>query len=155
MNKFITMLVSSFNLSQSFNYAPYLFCKKLFKSDINCFCILTPDVSVSKSKCCTIIAKPRNYVIITRFRNNAVLRVKWRRPRRARNYSAAATQLVLCLRFALLKGESWLRTATLDYSKTPTPVLHNTSVVVWNLYCVRVIIVRLNKRSKSRGFVHN
>ncbi len=24
------MLVSSFNLSQSFNYAPYLFCKKQF-----------------------------------------------------------------------------------------------------------------------------
>ncbi len=63
------------------------------------------------------------------------------------NYSAAATQLVLCLRLALLKGESWLRAATLDDSKTPTPVLHSTSVVVWNLYCVRVIIVRLNKRS--------
>jgi hypothetical protein len=46
------------------------------------------------------------------------------------------------------KGESWLRAATLDDSKTPTPVLHNTSVVVWNLYCVRVIIVRLTKRSK-------
>jgi hypothetical protein len=29
-----------------------------------------------------------------------------------------------------LKGESWLRAATLDDSKTPTPVLHNTSVVV-------------------------
>ncbi len=27
----------------------------------------------------------------------------------ARDYSAAATQLVLCLRIALLKGESWLR----------------------------------------------
>jgi hypothetical protein len=35
------MLVSSFNLSQSFNYAPYLFFKKWFKSEINCFCILT------------------------------------------------------------------------------------------------------------------
>jgi hypothetical protein len=35
------MLVSSFNLSQSFNYAPYLFCKKRFKSEINCFCIRT------------------------------------------------------------------------------------------------------------------
>ncbi len=46
------------------------------------------------------------------------------------NYSAPATQLVLCLRLALLKGESWLRAATLDDSKTPTPVLHNTSVVV-------------------------
>ncbi len=35
------MLVSSFNLSQSFFYAPYLFCKKRFKSEINCFCIRT------------------------------------------------------------------------------------------------------------------
>ncbi len=33
------MLVSSFNLSQSFNQAPYLFCKRRFKSEINCFCI--------------------------------------------------------------------------------------------------------------------
>jgi hypothetical protein len=33
------MLVSSFNLSQSFNYAPYLVCKKWFKSEISCFCI--------------------------------------------------------------------------------------------------------------------
>jgi hypothetical protein len=40
------------------------------------------------------------------------------------------TQLVLCLRLALLKGESWLRAATLDDLKTPTPVLYNTSVVV-------------------------
>ncbi len=31
----------SFNLSQSFNYAPYLFTKKRFKSEINCFCIRT------------------------------------------------------------------------------------------------------------------
>ena len=44
--------------------------------------------------------------------------------------SFAPTQLVLCLRFALLKGESWLRAVTLDDSQTPTPVLHNTSVVV-------------------------
>ncbi len=43
----------------------------------------------------------------------------------------APTQLALCLRFATdLKGESWLRAATLNDSKTPTPVLHNTSVVV-------------------------
>ncbi len=36
------MLVSSFNLSQSFNYTPYLFyLKKLFKSGINSFCIWT------------------------------------------------------------------------------------------------------------------
>ncbi len=27
LEKFVTMLVSSFNLSQSVNYAPYLFCK--------------------------------------------------------------------------------------------------------------------------------
>ncbi len=35
------MLVSSLNLSQSFNHAPNLFCKKRFKSEINCFCIWT------------------------------------------------------------------------------------------------------------------
>jgi hypothetical protein len=35
------MLVSSFNLSQSFNYTPYLFYKKRLKSEINCFCIWT------------------------------------------------------------------------------------------------------------------
>ena len=35
------MLVSSFNLSQSFNCTPYLFYKKLFKSEINSFCIWT------------------------------------------------------------------------------------------------------------------
>jgi len=35
------MLVSSFNLSQSFNYTPYLFYKKRFKSEINSFCIWT------------------------------------------------------------------------------------------------------------------
>jgi hypothetical protein len=34
------MLASSFNLSQSFNYGPF-FGKKLFKSEINCFCIRT------------------------------------------------------------------------------------------------------------------
>ncbi len=43
-----------------------------------------------------------------------------------RGYSAGP---VSPLRLALLKGESWLRAATLDDSKTPTPVLHNTSVV--------------------------
>jgi hypothetical protein len=37
----MTMLVSSFNISQSFNYTPYLFYKKLFKSEINSFCIWT------------------------------------------------------------------------------------------------------------------
>ncbi len=54
----------------------------------------------------------------------------------------------------LLIRRELLRAVTLDDSKIPTPVLHNTSVVVWNLYCVRVIIVRLNKRSKPRSFVH-
>jgi hypothetical protein len=69
--------------------------------------------------------------------------------------SAAPTQLALCLRFANdLKGESWLRAATLDDSKTNSSNTH-TSVALWNLYCVRVIIVRLNKRSKPRSFVHN
>jgi hypothetical protein len=37
----MTLLVSNFNLSQSFNYAPYLFSEKQFKSEINCFCIRT------------------------------------------------------------------------------------------------------------------
>ncbi len=32
------MLFSSFNLSQSFNYTPFLFYKKRFKSEINSFC---------------------------------------------------------------------------------------------------------------------
>jgi hypothetical protein len=35
------MLVSSFNLSQSFIYTPLLFYKKQFKSEINSFCIWT------------------------------------------------------------------------------------------------------------------
>jgi hypothetical protein len=35
------MLVSSFNLSQSFTYTPYLFYKKRFKSEINSFYIWT------------------------------------------------------------------------------------------------------------------
>ena len=35
------MLVSSFNLSQSFDYMPYLFYKIRFKSEINSFCIWT------------------------------------------------------------------------------------------------------------------
>ncbi len=38
------MLFSRFNLSQSFNYATYLFCKKQFKSEINCFCIRTQRI---------------------------------------------------------------------------------------------------------------
>jgi hypothetical protein len=48
------MLVSSFNLSQSFNYAPYLFCEKRFKSEINCFCIRAdPDGRVIDFQCVT------------------------------------------------------------------------------------------------------
>jgi len=46
------MLVSSFNLSQSFNYAHYLFSKKRFKSEINCFCIWT------QVKCGGVGARP-------------------------------------------------------------------------------------------------
>jgi hypothetical protein len=42
------MLVISFNLSQSFNCAPYLFCKKQFKSEINCFCIGTQQYGTQK-----------------------------------------------------------------------------------------------------------
>jgi len=45
---------------------------------------------------------------------------------------------------SIYKAESWQRAVTLDDSQTPIPVLHNTSVVVWNLYCALVIIVRLN-----------
>ncbi len=36
------MLASSFNLLQSFNYAPYLFCKKRLNSEINCFLYTDP-----------------------------------------------------------------------------------------------------------------
>ncbi len=39
------MLVSSFNLSQSFNYTPYLFYKKRLKSEINSFCIWAQERS--------------------------------------------------------------------------------------------------------------
>ncbi len=35
-------MVTSFNLTQSFNYTPYLIYKKRFKSEINSFCIWTP-----------------------------------------------------------------------------------------------------------------
>ncbi len=33
------MLVSSFDLTQSFAHTPYLYYKKQFKTEINCFCI--------------------------------------------------------------------------------------------------------------------
>ncbi len=36
------MLVSSFNFLRSFNYTPYLFYKKRFKSEIISFCLWTP-----------------------------------------------------------------------------------------------------------------
>jgi hypothetical protein len=44
------MLVSSFNLAQSFNYALYLFRKKRFKSEINFFCIQTLNVSTLQER---------------------------------------------------------------------------------------------------------
>ncbi len=44
------MLVSSCNLSQSFNYASYLFLKKRFKSEVNCFCIRTQDNGMTTSE---------------------------------------------------------------------------------------------------------
>ncbi len=43
------MFLSSFNLLQSFNYTPYLFYKKRFKSEINSFCIWTQTVMKLKS----------------------------------------------------------------------------------------------------------
>ncbi len=42
LEEILTMLVISFNRSQSFNYTHYLFYKKRFKSEINSFCIRTP-----------------------------------------------------------------------------------------------------------------
>jgi hypothetical protein len=56
---------------------------------------------------------------------------------KARLILAAPTHLALLSRF--LSGESWLLAVTLDNSITPTLVLHNTSMVVSNLYCVWVI----------------
>ncbi len=47
------MFVSSFNLSQSFNYTPYLFYKKWFKSQISSFCIWTLDVEHGESASCS------------------------------------------------------------------------------------------------------
>ncbi len=44
------MLVSCFNLSQSFNCTPYLFYKKRFKSEINSFCIWTLEVLENTSE---------------------------------------------------------------------------------------------------------
>jgi hypothetical protein len=42
------MLVSSFNLSQSFNYTPYLFYKKQLKTEIDSLCIWTRDATWQK-----------------------------------------------------------------------------------------------------------
>ncbi len=39
------MLVSSFNLSQSFKYTPHLFYKKRFKTEINSFLYMDPGKS--------------------------------------------------------------------------------------------------------------
>jgi hypothetical protein len=47
----------------------------------------------------------------------------------AAGYTAATTQLALCLRLSLLKGESWLRAATLDDSKKPQ--LQSYTIQVW------------------------
>ncbi len=41
LNQCCSSFVSRFNLLQSFNYAHYLFYKKRFKTEINCFCIRT------------------------------------------------------------------------------------------------------------------
>jgi hypothetical protein len=46
------MLVSSFNLWQSFNYTPYLLYKKRFKSEIDSFCIWTLYVEESLVENC-------------------------------------------------------------------------------------------------------
>ncbi len=49
------MLVSSFNLLKSFNYTPYLFYKKRFKSEINSFCIWTLHNKIGTLYCyCTV-----------------------------------------------------------------------------------------------------
>ncbi len=61
------LLVSSCNLLQSFNYAPYLFCKKLYKSDINCFCIRTQGIMYSNKddKFRETLQKPtKNYFVV-------------------------------------------------------------------------------------------
>jgi len=55
----------------------------------------------------------------------------------------------------IYKAESWQRAVTLDDS---TPQCRLCEVQVWRiqpLYCVRVIIVRLNMRSKPKSFVQN
>jgi hypothetical protein len=89
------------------------------------------------------------------WKRTLVPRVRWRKTRRT--YLIGNLLSWSCVSDLLYwsKRRELLLAVTQDDSKTPTPVLHNTSVVVWNLYCVRVIIVRLNKRSKSRSFVHN
>ena len=75
---------------------------------------------------------------------------------RAAGSPAALTQLALCLRLAPdLKGRKLTTRVTLNDS---TPQRRLCEVQVWRiqpLYCVRVIIVRLNMRSKPRSFVHN
>jgi hypothetical protein len=43
------MLVTSFNLLQSFNYTPYPFYKKMFKSEINSFCIWTVNLCLTNT----------------------------------------------------------------------------------------------------------
>jgi hypothetical protein len=53
------MLVNRFNLSQSFNYAHYLFYNKLFKTEINCFCIRTQDTMSSMERIMMLSEPPQ------------------------------------------------------------------------------------------------
>jgi hypothetical protein len=54
------MLFSSLNLSQSFNYTPYLFYKKRFKSEISSFCIRNRDtfLFLISEFCCLVWRQP-------------------------------------------------------------------------------------------------
>ena len=66
------MLVNSFNLSQSFNYAQYLFYKKRFKTEINCFCIRTlSDFWTARS--CSSAINELLYNIATKIRKDSKL----------------------------------------------------------------------------------
>jgi hypothetical protein len=75
---------------------------------------------------------------------------------RAAGRPAALTQLALCLRLASnLRPKADNAPSTLNDS---TRQWRLCEVQVWRiqpLYCVRVIIVRLNMRSKPRSFVQN
>ncbi len=85
-----------------------------------------------------------------------VPRVRWRRPGRARITPPRLLSRPCVsdlLRSKRPKAGTrcyprWLDNPNSGYVRI-------TSVAVCNLYCVRVIIVRLNKRSKPRSFEHN